>query len=191
MPVGTPATGELPVEGTPAAFLPLVRDPANIDQSDLENLKIAGVAGVENPGYEAQLGSPTYLPNFAHAELGCNWLGLAGQVFDLEQQPVKNLIVEVGGQLNGADLPVLSLTGLAPQYGPGGYEVTLTDRPAASRNSLWVQVFDLSGRPLSEMVYFDTFAGCGRNLILFNFAGASSLARIYLPSLLKDRLPAR
>lgn len=188
---GTPPAGELPATSTPAAFLPLIKEPGEIEASDLENLEIAAVVEVENPLYSAQLGSPTYLSNFAHAESGCNWLGVAGQVFDLRQQPVKDLIVEVGGDLPGADLPALGMTGLAPAYGPGGYEVTVADRAAASQESIWIQVFDLSGRPLSEMYYVDTLAGCGQNLILVNFQQEGFMARLFLPTLLKDQVPAR
>jgi hypothetical protein len=61
------------------------------------------------------------------------------------------------------------MTGLAPQYGPGGYEITLGDRPLDSDDALTVQLFDQAMLPLSDKVTFDTFEDCDRNLILVNF----------------------
>lgn len=117
-------------------------------------------------------GSPLAIQNFVHADQGCDWMGIAGQVFDMSAAPVtQGLMIEVGGFLPDSDvtLPQISLTGLAPQYGPGGYEFELADEPIASQNSLYIQLLDQAGLPLSEQIFFDTFAACERNLILINF----------------------
>lgn len=134
--------------------------------------------------YALQPGSPGWLPNFTHPEVGCNWMGVAGQVFDSKQNPVSALVVEVGGALNGADLIRLSLTGIAPMYGPGGYEVVLANQAAETRGQLWIQVLDLVGRPLSDRYSFDTYADCNRNLVLINFVqSAAQVSILYLPLL--------
>lgn len=116
-----------------------------------------------------QPGNPVAVADFGHTELGCNWMGVAGQVFDMRGRPIQSLVVEAGGTLAGAEVRALGVTGGAGQYGEGGYELKLSDRVLGSEGTLWVQVFSLSGEPLSERVFFDTYAACDRNLILVNF----------------------
>jgi hypothetical protein len=119
--------------------------------------------------YQVQEGSPVWLPNFIHSEAGCKWLGVAGQVFDRAGVPLTALVLEVGGTLRGIQVQGLSLTGIAPAYGPGGYEVYLGDQAVDSSSALWIQVKDLSGKELTDRVTFDTFSDCSRNLVLINF----------------------
>ncbi len=102
-----------------------------------------------------------------HPDEGCK-LWVAGQAFDMKGAPVIGITVQMGGYL-GKSIYLLSLTGTALQYGPGGYEFTLADAPVASKESVWVQLLDQEGYPLSARVSFDTFEGCEKNLILVNF----------------------
>lgn len=98
-------------------------------------------------------------------------MGVGGQVFDMNNSPVIGLIVHLGGNLPGVALqtPLMSLTGVALNYGPSGYEFQLADQPIASRQSLWIQLLDQQATPVSDKIFFDTFADCNRNLILVNF----------------------
>ena len=181
---------ELPpvVEETtlPATAVPAETAEANLQPSATQSLLLEvsqptiDAAAVEpapfvsdRKPYRLQPGSPTWLPNFIHPEAGCNWLGVAGQVFNLEGNPVTALVVEVGGSLGGAQVQSLSLTGVAPAYGPGGYEVNLGDRVIDSSAALFLQLKDLSGKDLSDRISFDTFADCSRNLVLINFIESS------------------
>jgi len=116
-----------------------------------------------------QQGAPIGMPNWAHQDLGCNWLGVAGQVFDLEGNPVLDLVVEVGGTLDGQPLLGLSLTGVATAYGPGGYEIQLADHVVASVGDVWVLVKNDAGDALSGNTFVETFADCEENLLLLNF----------------------
>lgn len=119
-----------------------------------------------------QSGSPVAIANIAYPELGCNWMGIAGQVFDLSGAAVPGQQVQLGGILAGVPVPgglMITLTGLAPQYGPGYYEFTLADKPTASKGTLWIQLLDQAGLPMSEKVYFDTYDDCQKNLIIINF----------------------
>jgi hypothetical protein len=139
--------------------------------------------------YGLQPGSPAWLPNFSHPEAGCNWLGVAGQVFDANSNPVSRMVVEIGGNLQGNRVLSLSLTGVAPVYGPGGYEVVLGNRAVDSTGELYVQLFDLQGNELTDRIFFDTFADCNRNLILINFVERTSQDELwlwYFPNFLKD-----
>ena len=110
-------------------------------------------------------------------------MGIGGQVFDAQSVPIKNLVVEVGGKLDGEALNRVSLTGIAPEYGEGGYEVYLSDTPRESSQALWIQIRDLAGTQLSDRLFFDTVENCERNLIIMNFvqAGSRELIRYFLP----------
>jgi hypothetical protein len=159
--------------------------PAGIPATPSKPPQVGETPTKEQPAgqqYALQAGSPTWLENIMHPEAGCDWMGVGGQVFDLQSAPIQNLVIAVSGLLNGEALDRVSLTGIATQYGDGGYEVFLSDRPIDSRQSLWVQVQDLNGSQLSEKVYFDTFADCQKNLILVNFVQVSEgLKSYFLP----------
>lgn len=102
-------------------------------------------------------------------EWGCEWMGLAGQAVDLQNSPATGIRVQVGGYLGMNTVDLLSLTGTALQYGQAGYEFTLSEKPMASKGTLWVQLLDQSDLPLSDKVYFNTFENCDQNLIIINF----------------------
>jgi hypothetical protein len=130
-----------------------------------------------------QIGSPVGFPNFAHPDLGCQWMGLAGQIFDADDLPMDDLVVEVGGTLDGKPIFGLAVTGESTGYGPGGYEIKLGDVPIASNGSIWVQVFDLDGIALTSQTYFPTYGDCEKNVILMNFIQSYKLPTpwAYLP----------
>ncbi len=112
------------------------------------------------------------IPNIAYPDLECNWMGVAGRVFDLRGSPVTGQQVQLGGILPGnptiGDFNI-TLTGLAPQYGPGYYEFKLGDKPVTSEGTLWLQLLDQAGLPMSEKIYFSTFNDCDKNLVVINF----------------------
>lgn len=145
---------------------------------------------VENPVYQLQPGSPVALPSFS---TGCGWMGVAGQIFATETEAVPLLVVQIGGMLHGEEFLGLTLTGTATQYGPGGYELVLADHGIDSDNSLWIQIFDLEGNPLTQQVYFNTYSDCERNLILINFTSATLSPEFdefyYFPLVLRDGTP--
>ncbi len=118
-------------------------------------------------------GSPQYIPASSfHPDQGCDWLGVAGQVIDINGAPVQGLLIEVGGKLNGnvvGNPTILQATGLAKAYGEAGYEVQLAEEPLESNGTIWVQVIDQAGLPLSEKIYFYTFDSCEKNLVIIYF----------------------
>lgn len=99
----------------------------------------------------------------------CSWMGVAGRVFDIDGRPVKGIRVAVTGYLGFNKIDLLSLSGTALQYGPSGYEFTLSDTSIASTRRLSIQLFDQSDLPLSPKISFDTYAECEINLILIDF----------------------
>ncbi|MBN2147860.1 MAG: hypothetical protein JW726_10745 [Anaerolineales bacterium] len=122
--------------------------------------------------FVVQRGSPSAISGQGfHPDVGCNWMGVAGQATSLSGQPVIGLFVQLGGSLEGRALEtMLTMTGTAIQYGQAGFEFTLADRPIPSQGTLWVQLLDQQNLPLSDKVYFDTYAECEKNLIVIYFA---------------------
>jgi hypothetical protein len=101
----------------------------------------------------------------------CDWMGVGGQVLDMEGRPVTGILVQLGGTLARQAVNQFSLTGTALNYGPSGYEFQIATLPTASTQTLYVRLFDQSNIALSGKAFFDTYedADCSRNLIIINF----------------------
>lgn len=125
---------------------------------------------VPNTAYNYLLrATPSYLAgDIMHPDDGCK-LWVAGQAFDMKGSPVIGITVQMGGSLNRKSVYLLSLTGTALQYGPGGYEFELAPEPLASNETVWIQLLNQEMVPISERVFINTFADCEKNLILVNF----------------------
>jgi hypothetical protein len=108
--------------------------------------------------------SPQHIQNFANAA-GCNWLGIAGNVFDTEGNPVSagSYRVHVWGSGIDERPPV----GGAPAYGPSGWEQFLFDAPTIRDYN--VQLETAAGTAVSEVYSVQSRASCNSNLILFDF----------------------
>jgi hypothetical protein len=119
--------------------------------------------------YQLQEGSPAYIENIHHSDLGANWMGVGGQVFDSEGNPVERIVVVAAGTLGGEPIEVLGMTGAASQYGPGGYEIQLAQRLIQSSGSVTVTLYDLAGNMLSAPAAIDTFDDPARATIVLNF----------------------
>jgi len=124
--------------------------------------------------YSLQLMNPYYLKNFTHDDLGCDWLGVAGQIFNLEGKVQKDIVIRAGGEINGTPVVEEMAMPLAePEidlaYGPGGFELTLADLLADTESEVWIQLFSLEGDTLSDKIYLTTYDDCQKNLILLNF----------------------
>lgn len=119
--------------------------------------------------YAIQSGSPVLTQNFINASAGCSWQGIAGQVFSSAGAPQANIVVKAGGTWNGIAVSQLSLTGLIPGYGEGGYEITLGSTAVNSTGTVWVQIYDLAGNPISDKAYVNTSSDCTKNLVVLNF----------------------
>lgn len=100
---------------------------------------------------------------------GCNWIGVAGQVFDLQGRPVVGVRVWLRGTYDNKRINLYSLTMESSPYGPSGFEFTLGEKPLNSIGQLSIQLLDQAGIPISERIFFDTIEDCKSNLILINF----------------------
>ena len=139
--------------------------------------------------FDVQAGTPIETSNFLYPDLGCDWMGVGGQVFSQNDRPITGLVVEVGGILDASPILLLSMTGDSTALGLGGYEIKLADKLIASQGTLWLQLHDLNGKPQSEKVYFNTYSGeneCERNLIVINFREVRTTPlEQYLPSIFR------
>jgi hypothetical protein len=88
-------------------------------------------------------------------------MGVGGQVFNMENQPIVNLSIH--------PLDLDTITGSAPDIGPSGYVFNLGDHPIGSVDTIWVFVHDGSGSPLSDPVYFSTSTECNENFVMVNW----------------------
>ena len=181
-PPAPPAASTLPT-ASPTALEPLVEDVAETAEAEPATSTpeptatsvpaTPTMALTHEPGsyYEIQPGSPVALDSsIFHPDLGCSFLGVAGQAFGLEDTPIPGLRVQVTGVLDGESVDKLGLTGAASQYGSGSYyEIVLADEPIASEDELEIQMVDADGLPASDAFSFSTFSSCEQNLILINF----------------------
>jgi hypothetical protein len=175
-----------PIKATGIAATPTLTQTMPISPT---KTAVIASAPTPEPRFLVQAGTPVETANFVHPDTGCNWMGVAGQVFGNDEKPIAGLVVEVAGTLGDKPVLFLALTGGNTILGPGGYEITLTDQPVASTGMLWVQIFDLNGNPQSEKILFNTYAAtenCDNNLIVINFNETGlPLNRYYLPVILK------
>jgi hypothetical protein len=121
--------------------------------------------------FTIQAATPIFMVNFIHTTEGCNWQGVAGQIFDASGIPLKNYIVKVAGTYNGKPFSQIGYTGMVSgnPYGIGGYEIVLGNSAVASVDLLTIQLFDATGIPVTNPLAFSTSANCAQNLVLINF----------------------
>jgi len=101
----------------------------------------------------------------------CDTMLVAGRVMDANNTPVTGMIVKLGGSIGGKNFnpPIVKLAGISPAYGPSGFEFDLGVAPAASSSTLWVQLYDQGGTPVSGQVSLATEKDCKKNLIFVGF----------------------
>ena len=107
------------------------------------------------------------IPHLLNAS--CNWQGVGGTVDDQNSSPIIGIVVRLGGTLSGKSLEMTTVSGISPEYGKSGFEFVLGDTPVDSRDTLYVQLLDQAGLPLSDRVYIDTSSDCKKNLVLVRF----------------------
>ncbi|MBN1119678.1 MAG: hypothetical protein JXJ17_01245 [Anaerolineae bacterium] len=95
---------------------------------------------------------------------GCNYMAIAGQVFDGDGDPLLGVpVVAEGGDLFSA----LDFTGNATQYGPAGYEIYIDASPYAG--TFTVKLVSETGMALSDNVVVETSDSCSENIAIVNF----------------------
>lgn len=124
---------------------------------------------MKSGAFSIQSGSPAYLANFTNPAAGCNWMGVAGQVFGSDGNPISGLSVEIIKTVNGQSIKFGGVTGEAQVYGTGGYEIQISNVPISSTGIFQVTLYDQDLKPLTSPIFLTTYQDCARNLILLNF----------------------
>jgi hypothetical protein len=101
--------------------------------------------------------------------LGCDWLVIAGQVWDLTGKEVPGMTLHLFGEIAGYSIDQTTVSGRAKVYGDSGYEFALENVVVDSDGTLFIQLLDTDGSALSAPYAIETFADCQKNLILINF----------------------
>jgi hypothetical protein len=162
-------TASATLEATATEILLATETPTEVPTATLA----PPTATPDAPGgfFGIQEGSPAALDaSVFHPELACNFMGVAGQAFGLDDAPITGLRVQISGTLNNEPVDKLSLTGAATQYGGGAYyEVQLADAPIASSNTLQIVLLEGNGQQVSAPVLFSTSDSCQQNLLMINF----------------------
>jgi len=104
-----------------------------------------------------------------HPEFACNWAGIGGTVVDANNSDVIGTVVVLRGTLDGKTVDLTTVTGINKEYGQSGYEFVLGNVPIASNKTLYVQLVDQSGVPLSNKVEIITSTDCTKNLVIVRF----------------------
>lgn len=104
-----------------------------------------------------------------HPDFACNWAGIGGTVVDANNSHVIGTVVVLRGFLDGNTVDLTTVTGINKEYGPSGYEFVIGNAPIATNKTMYVQLVDLSGAPLSDKVEITTSADCTKNLVLVRF----------------------
>lgn len=96
----------------------------------------------------------------------CTWMGVAGTLTDKRGTPQIGYYVQVGfpdGTL------IETLSGLYPNYGESGYELTLARPLTIFEEPIWICVLDDSRTPVSDRIWFRPGRSCDKTLTLINF----------------------
>ena len=108
--------------------------------------------------------SPIFLRNYAN-NAGCDWSGIAGEVLDVQGNPVAIGLYRVHIWDGGIDQRID--TSSKREYGPSGWEQFVFSEPV----DRWfnIQLETVSGTPVSEVYRVQSKASCNENLLYFIF----------------------
>lgn len=103
-----------------------------------------------------------------YPDLACNWAGIGGTVVNANNSPIIGQVIVLRGTLDGKTIEQQTVSGINKAYGESGFEFVLGNVPVAS-TTLYVQLVDLSGIPLSDKISVPTSSDCTKNLVLVRF----------------------
>jgi hypothetical protein len=116
--------------------------------------------------FSAQEGSPSYLPYSG----GCDGLYVAGNVIDIDNNPVMLMTIRAAGTLGDQTIDLEALSGSDPDYTASGWEIKLSDTLVDTSGTLSVALYAQGSRaPVSDIIFFDTFNDCSKNLVVVNY----------------------
>jgi hypothetical protein len=152
-----------------------VNKKTNLDQPDaiFRTVTPTSVTGYLYPFilvHEPYMKESPYNDNVSNPLLNCNWVGVAGQVFDIFEQPLEGVYIRLSGSIDGIEIKQQTMqSGDANLLGEAGFEFFIADKPYTSQYALWLQIVDEYGEPLSAKAHFNTSVHCTQNLIQIDF----------------------
>jgi hypothetical protein len=160
------ATPYIPATDTPRPTFTPVYSPTPFSlASPTATLKPSATPKAPYAAKVEYIASSKYRPEF-----GCNWLGVAGIVLDKKGAHHIYVQVLLVGTLDGSPINNITVSGTAPQYyGASGFEFQLGSTPLDSTGTLFLQLRDQGGVPLSENVYINTYNSCSKNMVFVTF----------------------
>ena len=96
------------------------------------------------------------------------YLFIGGEVWDLRESPLKGLTVKLTGSYGGGVVELSSESGDVGVYGQSGYGFVIDNKQIKS-DTLYIQLFDAQGNPLSAKVKLSISGECDGNLLLVNY----------------------
>jgi hypothetical protein len=103
-----------------------------------------------------------------YPDLACNWAGIGGTVVNANNSSIIGQVIVLRGSLDGKIVEQQTVSGINKAYGESGFEFVLGNAPIAS-TTLYVQLVDLNGLPLSDKISVPTSSDCAKNLVLVRF----------------------
>jgi hypothetical protein len=161
-PTITPTEFIPPTEAPPTATIPPTSDVATLTNTPAPTLPPISTDPTQSP-YPFRLREQPIPTLNSFNSAGCNWQGIGGQVFDVNNQPLANVRVHVFG--SGIELNAIS--GSNTLYGPSGWEIQLAN--TVNTNSYAVELRSSQGTPISPRIPVVFTANCAQNLTLINF----------------------
>lgn len=115
-------------------------------------------------------GTPEAFPHtLLYDRYACEeYLFIGGEVWDLREAPLTGLTVQLTGTYGGGTVDISSQSGEFGIYGQSGYGFVL-DNLQIPTESLYIQLFDSEGNPLSAKTKLTISGECDGNLLLVNY----------------------
>lgn len=155
-----------------------VEEPAVVETGTMDEV-LPEESGGSLFEFDMQTVEPLFTTNFTNLEASCDWMGIGGQIFGKDQQPIDGLVIVVEGAVDNNMVEALGFSGLAPQYGPGGYEIVLAKK--SKPGIFWIQLFDVDANPVSQAYLFQTPGTCEQNLAIINFTLSNDSQGKFIP----------
>lgn len=99
----------------------------------------------------------------------CKWLIIGGQVVDLKNEPVLGLTLHLFGELGGVMIDQQVVSGSTSTYGESGFDFRLEGLVVTSTDTLFLQLVDTNGLPLSNAYGLQTYEDCQKNMLIIKF----------------------
>lgn len=115
-------------------------------------------------------GTPEAFPHtLLYSRYTCEeYLFIGGEVWDLRESALKGLTVKLTGTYGGGVVDLSSTSGEEEIYGQSGYGFVI-DNKQIKTDTLYIQLFDELGNPLSAKVKLSISGDCAGNLLLVNY----------------------